>query len=118
MKSHSAETNATPFQSATEHLQSLNEAFTRAAKQREALMEIGMKTWSSEVSRYLSELSEQSRATLEALGKCQGPLDLLAVEQQWLTGRAGACLDSGLRVAKAFADAAKSVSDTMQAPVH
>jgi hypothetical protein len=91
-------------------LDAVNAAMIAAAQRSQALLETGLKTWQDEVGRCFDEASEQGRVTLEALTRCAGPMDVLAVEQQWLQARAQAYLDSGLRLAKAFAEVAKGLS--------
>ena len=72
--------------------------------------ETGLRTWETEASRFFDEIAAQSRATLEALCKCESPVDVLAVEQAWVKARSEAYLDSGLRFASAFASVAQSLS--------
>jgi hypothetical protein len=108
---------ASPFEMSNESLEALNAAVTQAAERGQAFMESSFRTWEREISRYFDELNSHGRSTLEALGKCQTPMDVLAVEQQWLRSRAQSYLDSGMRFAQAFAEVAKNLPDERPAPV-
>jgi hypothetical protein len=98
-----------PFDVSAEGLQKFGEAIGQAAERSQAVIETGLRTWETELGHYFDDLQTHGRATMEALGKCQGPMDVLAVEQQWLKARAQAYLDSGMRFAKAFADISRSI---------
>lgn len=63
----------------------------------------GLRIWEQETSRFLEELIEQDRRTFDQLCECKSPLDVLAVEQDWVRARSRAYLESGLRFAGAFA---------------
>jgi hypothetical protein len=63
----------------------------------------GLRIWERETSRFLEELIQQDRRTLDQLCECKSPLDVLAVEQDWVRARSRAYLESGLRFAEAFA---------------
>jgi hypothetical protein len=108
--------SASPFEVSNESLEALNAAVNQAAERSQAFMETGLRTWEREVARYFDELSEHGRATIEALGKCQTPMDVLTVEQQWLRSRAQSYLDTGMRFAQAFAEAAKTLPGEHPAP--
>jgi hypothetical protein len=97
-----------PFEVSNEHFERLTEAISRAAERNQAIIETGLKNWEVEVERYYQEFSAHSRDTLDALGRCKGPMDVLGVEQQWLNARAKAYFDSGMRFAKVFSDIAQT----------
>jgi uncharacterized protein HemX len=109
MKAKSTDKPAAPFEIPSDSLQTLSNAINQATERSQAMIETSLRTWETEMGRYFDEFSAHGRATMEALGKCQGPMDVLAVEQQWLRARAQAYLDSGMRFAKAFAEVARSI---------
>lgn len=108
MKAKSADKPSAPFEISNESLQAMSTAIHQATERSQAAIETGLRTWEAEMGRYFDELTQHGRATMDALGKCQGPMDILAVEQQWLRARAQAYLDSGMRFAQAFAELAKT----------
>jgi hypothetical protein len=77
---------------------------------RLAFVEDGLRSWEGEARRYFDEVIEHSRATLEALARCENPIDVLAVEQAWVKARSEGYLDSGLRFANAFASVAQGLA--------
>jgi hypothetical protein len=84
-------------------------AMTQAIRRNQTI-EKSVKTWEAAVDRYFTDFLADSESTLKALAKCRGPVDVLAVEQQWLRARAQAYLDSGLRFAKAFSEVASALT--------
>jgi predicted phage gp36 major capsid-like protein len=106
---------AAPFEMSAESFQKLSSAINQAAERGQAAIETGLRTWEAEMGHYFEELQTHGRATLEALGKCKGPMDVLAVEQEWLKARSQAYLDSGMRFAKAFAEIARTVPGEAEA---
>ena len=103
-----SEKPTSPFEVSSESFEKLSAAINQAAERGQAAIETGLRTWESELGRYFDELQTHGRTTMEALAKCKGPMDVLAVEQTWLKARAQAYLDSGMRFAKAFAEIARS----------
>jgi hypothetical protein len=101
-----------PLEISSESFEQLADAISQAAERGQALVETGMRNWEAEVERYYQDFSTHSRETLDALGKCKGPMDLLSVEQQWLKVRAQAYFDSSLRFARAFAETARTAPES------
>ena len=112
MKTKMGASPTTPFEVSSEALEKFGQVFADAAARGQSMIESGLKNWETEVERYYDEVSAQSQKTFEALGKCNGPLEVLSVEQEWLKARAQAYYESGMRFAKAFAEIARQV------PVH
>jgi hypothetical protein len=83
---------------------------SRGDPARLAFVEDGLRSWEGEARRYFDEIIEHSRATLEALARCENPTDVLAVEQAWVRARSEVYLDSGLRFATAFASVAQGLA--------
>jgi len=113
-KQTSPEPSAAPafpetFKVSTDAFETFAAALNDGSVRAQAMMQSSLKAWEAEMGRYFEELTEHNRQTADALAKCQAPTEVLAVEQQWLASRAKAHLDSSLRVAKAFADAASSL---------
>jgi hypothetical protein len=102
-----------PFEISSESFEQFAETLSQAAERGQALVETGMKNWEAEVERYYQDFSTHSRDTLEALGKCKGPMDVLSVEQQWLKVRAQAYFDTSLRFARAFAESASTLPESI-----
>lgn len=100
---------ASPFEVSSEGLEKFSDAISQAAERSQAMIASGLKNWESEVGRYYEEFSAHSRETLDALGKCKAPIDVLHVEQKWLQARAQAYFESGKRFAEAFADVARTI---------
>jgi hypothetical protein len=100
-----------PFEISSESFEQFAETMSQAAERGQALVESGMKNWEAEVERYYQDFSAHSRETLDALGKCKGPMDVLGVEQQWLKARAQAYFDSSLRFARALAESARTIPE-------
>ena len=99
-----------PFQIDDASLQRLAAASEQATERGQAAIQAGLQTWQAELGRYFEEFSAHNLETLEALGHCESPLDMLSVEQKWVQKRAQAYIDSGMRLAQAFANAARSVA--------
>ncbi|MFI4935899.1 MAG: hypothetical protein ACHP7N_14860 [Caulobacterales bacterium] len=99
-----------PFQVSTDGLETIAAAIGQAAERSQSLLSAGLKTWESEASRYFEDIAAQGQATLAALGKCATPLEVLAVEQEWVKARSQAYLESGMRLAQAFASVAQGVT--------
>lgn len=108
MKTRNDAKASMPFEVSSETFERFSEAISRAAERNQAIVETGLKNWEAEVERYYQEFSAHSRDTLDALGRCKGPMDVLSIEQQWLNARAKAYFDSGMRFAKVFADIAQT----------
>jgi hypothetical protein len=102
---------ATPFAISDQTIESAASAIGKATERSQAIVASGFKTLETETSRYFEELSQHGREALEALAKCEGPMDVLAAEQKWLTARAQAHFDRATRVAEAFAEAARMAAD-------
>jgi hypothetical protein len=98
---------ATPVAISDQAIESATSAIGKATERSQAMVASGFKTLETETSRYFEELSQHGREALEALARCEGPMDVLAAEQKWFTARAQAHLDLARRMAEAFADAAK-----------
>jgi hypothetical protein len=98
------------FQIDDASLRQLAAASEQATQRGQAAIRASLQTWEAEVGRYFEEFSAHSLETLEALGHCESPLDVLSVEQKWMHKRAQAYIDSGMRFAQAFASAARSVA--------
>jgi hypothetical protein len=111
MKAKSETRPPLPLEISSESFENLAEAISQAAERSHALMETGLRSWEAEVERYYQDFSVHSRETLDALGKCKGPMDLLSVEQQWLKARTQAYFDTSLRLAKALAETTRAVPD-------
>ncbi len=104
-----AQAQNAPLEIGDESLKQLSAAMNQAAERSQAAIQTGLRTWESEIGRYFEEFGAHSRETLDALGRCEGPMDVLNVEQQWLQKRAQAYLESGMRFARAFADVARGM---------
>ena len=111
MEGDKATAAATPFAISDEAIDSATTAFGKASERSRAMMASSFRTLETETSRYFEELSNHGREALEALAKCEGPMDVLAAEQKWLTARVQAHLDLARRMAEAFADSAKIAVD-------
>jgi hypothetical protein len=83
--------------------------FSEAAEQGGAVFSAGLRIWEDEATRYVEELTAQGQRTLDRLCDCKTPLDILSIEQEWLRARSQFYLESGVRFADAFADAAREV---------
>jgi hypothetical protein len=116
MKTKPTTKTAAPFEISNESLEALGDAFGKTAERSQTLVETSLRTWQAEVGHYFEDFTTQGHATLEALSKCQGPMDVLAVEQNWLKDRAQAYLESGMRFAKAFAEVAQSFGQQASVP--
>ncbi len=66
--------------------------------------------WSSETRRQMEEMSTHNMRTLQQLADCKTPLDILRVEQEWMTERSKAMFEGGVRMAKLFADATQTMA--------
>ena len=97
------------FRISTDGFETFAAALNQASERNQAMLQTSLQAWETEVGRYFDELATHSRDTMAALGKCEAPLDVLAVEQKWIQARTQAYLDSGLRFAKVFAEAAASM---------
>jgi hypothetical protein len=110
MEGDKATAAATPF-ATDQSIESAASAIGKATERSQAIVASGFRTLETETSRYFEELSQHGREALEALAKCEGPMDVLAAEQKWLTARAQAHFDRATRVAEAFAEAARMAVD-------
>jgi uncharacterized protein YukE len=111
MKAKSETRPPLPYEISSESLERLAEAINQAAERGQVMVETSLKSWEAEVERYYQDFSAHSRETLDALGKCKGPMDVLSVEQQWLKARTQAYFDSSLRFARAFAETARTLPE-------
>jgi hypothetical protein len=73
-------------------------AFTAAALQNGNLAEASVRTCWSETVAFMQDLVRDNAAALEALSTCRTPVEVLAVEQNWLLARFESCVDAGLRL--------------------
>ena len=92
-----------------EGLDTVASVFSEAAEQGGAVFNAGLRIWEDEATRYVEELTAQGQKTLDRLCDCKTPLDVLSIEQDWMRARSRFYLESGVRFADAFADAAREV---------
>ena len=71
-----------------------------------------IQNWLAETQRFQEEMFAQGATALEQLRACRSPLDVLSVEQEWLTTRSKAYLDAGPRFGRIFAAVAKDLQPT------
>ncbi|HWA60669.1 MAG TPA: hypothetical protein VG939_04805 [Caulobacteraceae bacterium] len=101
-------TDQAPFAMSTQSFEAMSDAIATAAERTRGLVETGLATWGQEAERFVEEMAQQARLTLDDLANCKTPLEVMAVEQDWLQARAKAYMDASVRFAHAFADAAKA----------
>jgi hypothetical protein len=85
-------------------------ALAQTAERGQAAVTSGLETWTREAQAFYEQMSEQGATALAQLAACRSPLEVLEVEQAWLTARSKAYLESGQRFAQAFAKVAESLT--------
>jgi hypothetical protein len=81
--------------------------FSEAAERGGAAFNVGLHVWEDEATRFVEELTTQGRTTLGQLCECKTPLDVLAVEQDWVRACSQSYVESSLRFADAITSAAR-----------
>lgn len=81
-------------------------AIRQATEREQEWLAAGIDSWSAELTRYFDELSQHAHRTFADLQKCETAFDVLKVEQEWWAARSKAYLESGLRFAQTFSEAA------------
>lgn len=66
--------------------------------------------WSSETRRQIEDMSAHNMSAMQQLADCKTPLDIVRVEQEWMTARSKAMFEASVRMATLFADAAKAMA--------
>ncbi|MCI3134861.1 phasin family protein [Phenylobacterium aquaticum] len=97
-------------------LESMNTAMAEGMKQVRTLFETGVKTWEKEAGGFLEQMSADGAQAWRDLSRCKSPLEMLSVEQAWLSTRAKAYLEAGQRIAQSLDEAAKSAKPEGEAP--
>lgn len=85
----------------------MNTAMMQAAERNAAFVQAAFGAWGRETQRFYDEMSAQGSAAFEQLKACKSPLDVLGVEQAWLSARSKACMDAGTRMAQTYEAAAQ-----------
>ncbi len=105
----SAETSSTPAAAAgADDLTSA--AVLQTAERGQGALISGLETWSREAQAFYEQMTEHGTAALARLATCRSPLEVMQVEQDWLTARSKAYVDSGQRFAQAFAKVAENLT--------
>lgn len=74
-----------------------------------AVFNAGLRYWQTESVRFVEDAAMHGQAAFARLCTSKTPLDVLAVEQEWLRARNRSALDAGVRLVDALAAAAASV---------
>jgi hypothetical protein len=97
-------------ESLAEQIADLADSVVHEAAERERKgAESSLTYWSEEMQRYFGELLQHNMSALEELRACKSSVDVLRVEQRWWSARSKSYMDSGLRLAEAFADVVKEL---------
>lgn len=76
----------------------LMRTFNSAAEQGRDILDSSFHTYAAGVSAFFEDLAKDDAEAAEAVARCRTPFDVLAVQQKWLTGRAEACMNAGMRM--------------------
>lgn len=101
----------TPAEGAASAFDLAGVAMSEAAERGQTALQAALKTWGQEAESFYAEMARQGAEALAQLQACKSPLEVLSVEQAWLTARSKAYLDSGLRLAQAFGDVARLTAE-------
>jgi hypothetical protein len=62
------------------------------------VVEATVRTWAAESGAFLDDLAKDNATAVEGFRTCRGPLDVLLVEQKWLSARSKSWADAWLRL--------------------
>jgi len=86
------------------------EALVLTAERGQTALTSGLETWTREAQTFYEQMSEQGATALTQLAACRSPIEVMQVEQAWLSARSKAYLESGQRFAQAFAKVAETLT--------
>ena len=87
-----------------------------AAKGRDVLT-TSFDTWTQESRSFLEGMARDGAEALKALQACKSPLEVLAVEQNWLVARSSAYFEVSRRMLQAAAAVAAEPEPPMDVPL-
>lgn len=77
----------------------LMSTLTTAAEEGRSILASSFRTCAAEAAAFFQELAKDDAEAAKEIDNCQTPFELLAVQQKWFLGLAGACMNAGLRMA-------------------
>ena len=97
----------TPAPAAGYGLETFPSTFGDMLDRSNAVFNAGLRYWQTESLRFFEDAAVHGQAAFGRLCNSRTPLDLFAVEQEWLRARTRAALDSGVRLVDALGAAAE-----------